>query len=108
MNGDFILRPPTDTALDATSARYSLRIEKFDYLTPRMHANGARLRHVTTSRMFANHRCSAPYESVHKQCFLEFQTFVAHTIRVREDGSGANARVAGDDEEMQRFVPIED
>jgi hypothetical protein len=23
-------------------------------------------------------------------------------------GSGANARVAGDDEEMQRFVPIED
>ena len=23
-------------------------------------------------------------------------------------GSGANARVAGDDEELQRFVPIED
>src|SRR5712671_5176837 len=26
----------------------------------------------------------------------------------RPGGSGANARVAGDDEEMQRFVPIED
>jgi hypothetical protein len=26
----------------------------------------------------------------------------------RFSGSGANARVAGDDEEMQRFVPIED
>ena len=25
-----------------------------------------------------------------------------------KDGSGANAKVAGDDEEMQRFVPIED
>src|SRR5713226_8905506 len=27
---------------------------------------------------------------------------------VSRNGSGANARVAGDDEEMQRFVPIED
>ena len=28
--------------------------------------------------------------------------------KVVRKGSGANARVAGDDEEMQRFVPIED
>ena len=26
----------------------------------------------------------------------------------QQEGSDANARVAGDDEEMQRFVPIED
>ncbi len=52
MNGDFILRLPTDTALDATSARYSLRIEKL--IIESMHAIGARLRHVTTSGIFAN------------------------------------------------------
>ena len=35
-------------------------------------------------------------------------SFVALLCHYSCNGSGANARVAGDDEEMQRFVPIED
>jgi hypothetical protein len=33
---------------------------------------------------------------------------VSYAIPDEVEGSGANTRVAGDDEEMQRFVPIED
>jgi hypothetical protein len=47
------------------------------------------------------------------QRFLMIKTMAAPdvkqiTVVTNALGSGANLRVAGDDEEMQRFVPIED
>src|ERR1700690_262702 len=41
-------------------------------------------------------------------CSISLTTSSLCFLRVAAGGSGANARVAGDDEEMQRFVPIED